>query len=75
MEEPWVGDEEVLLFRSSSDRSLPLSEPGLCSVLSMSYLVARGDMGTGETWRPNTGRCPSGMLGMFCSASATEHRP
>lgn len=68
MEKPCVGDEEVLLFRSSSERSLPLSEPGLFSELSMSYLVARGDMGTGEMWHPNTGTCPPGMLGMFCSA-------
>lgn len=76
LEEPWGGDEEVLLFRSSSDRSLPLSEPGLLfSALSMSYLVARGDTGTGETWHPNMGRCPSGRLGMFCSAPAMEHRP
>lgn len=26
-------------------------------------------------WRPNTGRCPSGMVGMLCSAPDMEHRP
>lgn len=69
-----MGDEEVLLFRSSSDGPLPLSEPGLpFSALSLSYLVAHGDTGTGEMWHPLTGTGSPlvslglGVLGMFCS--------
>lgn len=79
LEEPWVGDEEVLLFRSSSDGPLPLSEPGLpFSALSLSYLVARGDTASGEMWHPLAGtgsplRSPGlRVLGMFCSTPAAE---
>lgn len=63
-----MGGEELLLFRSSSDRSrtLPLSEPGLpFSELSMSYLVAHGDTGTSEVWHPNRG-----LQGWECSVQS-----